>query len=65
MSSLQELRSTISANVAGVDDRPYSHNIISLTLGTIAEEYGIEAANETIEDHHLEELGWTKQCTKN
>ena len=63
MSSLQELRSTISADVAGVGRKPYSHNLISLTLASINADYGVEAANEAIEDHNLEELGWKKQCT--
>lgn len=61
MRTLQELRSGISANVAGVDKKPYSHNIISLALRSIAEDYGVEEANAAIEDHHLEKLGWTKQ----
>lgn len=60
-STLNSLREAISANVESVDKKPYSHNIISISLSTIASVYGYEAANEAIEDFGLEDLGWDKQ----
>lgn len=59
--SLSELRSQISANVDFVDIKPFTHNIISVVLRIIAEDYGVEAANKTIRDFHLDQLGWTEQ----
>jgi hypothetical protein len=59
--SLGALQSQISAEAPYVNMRQYSHNIISLCLRLIAKHHGVEAANEAIEDHGLEQLGWTKQ----
>ncbi len=36
----------------------FSHNLISLTLRMIAEDYGKKQANKAIVDFGLEELGW-------
>ena len=44
-----------------VDLKPYSHNIISITLRLIADKWGTERANQTIEYVKLEELGWHKE----
>jgi len=38
----------------------FSHNLISLTLRMIAEDYGTEQANKAIVDFELEKLGWTQ-----
>ena len=38
--------------------KPYSHNIIGLTLNGIAGEFGMAEANRAIRDFGLEELGW-------
>jgi hypothetical protein len=32
-----------------------------VVLRIIAEDYGVEAANKTIRDFHLDQLGWTEQ----
>ncbi len=37
----------------------YAHNIVSITLSMIAEEFGTAAANEAIGDFDLEEKGWS------
>jgi hypothetical protein len=59
--SLNSHRETISANVETLDEKPYSHNIISITLSMIASTYGNGAANEAIEDFGLADLGWEQQ----
>lgn len=59
--SLQRLRETIAMEYRYVDKRPYSHNIISLALQSIARNYGKAEANEAIEDYNLEKLGWKKE----
>ena len=43
-----------------VDIKPYSHNIISLTLRVVASKYGQEEANKLIDECELEILGWKK-----
>lgn len=39
----------------------YAHNIVSLTLSTIARKYGADTANEAIDDYDLEAKGWHKR----
>lgn len=39
---------------------PYSHNIISLCLQSIAKKFGNPTANKLIDECGLENLGWTK-----
>lgn len=58
--SLEELRDKIENEVDYVDDKPYSHNIISLVLRQIDSNYGREAVNQTIDDFNLEDLGWLR-----
>lgn len=57
--TLQQYRGDIARQARYVDIKPYSHNIISLTLGMIAEHYGQEEANKAIIDFDLEEKGWS------
>jgi len=59
--TLSKLRSIIKKERDFVDLKPYSHNIISLTLMQIAKEYGYEKANKCIDDFELENLGWKKE----
>ena len=59
--AIEKARRTIFKEVNWVDIKPYSHNIISLALGALANEVGNDAANELIEEFGLEELGWAKQ----
>jgi hypothetical protein len=59
--NLEALRSRISAEAPYVKKKQYSHNIISACLRLIEKHHGREAANEAIEDHGLERLGWSKQ----
>lgn len=55
---LQELRDKISAERRFVDKKPYSHNIISLTLQRIASDFGRAEANAAIRELKLKKLGW-------
>ena len=58
--SLEELKEIIDRERDFVDVKPFSHNIISLTLSEIANTYGEDEANKAIDDFDLEELGWRK-----
>ena len=55
---LAELYAKIEREVEFVDVKPYSHNIISLILRTISEEFGYNKANEAIDEFGLVLLGW-------
>ena len=58
--SLNDWRETIDEEVPYVDVKPYSHNIISIALGAIANKHGQGEANKAIEDFGLKALGWSK-----
>ncbi len=58
---LEELREDIKRERKYVDKKPYSHNIISITLLIIAKEFGKEEANKAITDFKLINLGWQKE----
>ena len=58
--TLEELRERIDDEVPYVDVKPFSHNIISLTLQMIDKQYGKKEANKAIGDFGLEKLGWRK-----
>jgi hypothetical protein len=58
--TLEEWRERIAEEVDYVDVKPYSHNLINLALGAIAENYGQQQADKAIDDYHLERLGWHK-----
>ena len=51
----------IDAEVDFVDLKPYSHNIINISLQQAAKKYGNAVANDLIEEFNLEDLGWSKQ----
>ncbi len=55
---LKRLRERIEREVPFVGRKPYSHNIIGLTLNQIAGEYGVAEANRAMRDFGLEKLGW-------
>jgi hypothetical protein len=59
--TLKELRAGIKKEVPYVDLKPFSHNIISISLMIIAKEYGKEEANKAIRDFDLTELGWKEE----
>lgn len=55
-----DLKAIIRAELPYIGIKPYSHNIISLTLGQILKEYGKESYNSVIKDLDLEKKGWDK-----
>lgn len=57
---LNEYRKQIKQQVPFVDKRPFSHNIINVTLQVISNRFGHEEANRAIDDFGLSELGWEK-----
>ena len=59
--TIEELKQIIREEKPFVDLKPYSHNIISLTLQQIAKEYGYDAANNIIKELELEKKGWRKE----
>ena len=58
--TLEELKQIIKREVPFVDDKPYSHTLISLVLMQISLKYGKDEANKCIKEFELEELGWNK-----
>lgn len=62
------MKHTLKDWIRGIEDerpyvglKPYSHNIINISLRAIAQDYGREVANKVIEDCELEVLGWNKE----
>ena len=56
--SKQELIKKIKDEIPFVDIKPYSHNIINLTLNLLCTEYGQEEVNNLIRETDLKDLGW-------
>jgi hypothetical protein len=54
-------KQSILKEIAYVDIKPYSHNIISLALGAIARGWGKPEANKVIDEFGLKDLGWHKE----
>jgi len=57
---LSDHKAKIMEEIPYIDIKPYSHNIISLRLKMISDEFGQDVANETIKEFHLDDLGWEK-----
>lgn len=51
----------ISREIPYVNIKPYSHNIISLCLQAISQEFGKDKANEIIRKYGLKKLGWHEE----
>ena len=59
VNTLEELRQVIENEIPFIDIKPYSHNIISITLRIINDEYGEqEAVNIIADNYELQEKGW-------
>ena len=56
--TLEELFDKIEEQVEWLDIKPYSHNIIGLTLRMIDDYYGIHEVINAIYDNGLEDKGW-------
>jgi hypothetical protein len=61
MTSLAELRKRIKKDAPYVGVRPYSHNIIRLTLAQIAQDHGRAEANKAVRDFKLESKGFNTE----
>jgi hypothetical protein len=61
MTPLAELRKRIKKDAPYVGVRPYSHNIIRLTLAQIAQDHGRAEANKAVRDFHLESKGFNTE----
>ena len=62
--TLKELRNEIKEYVETIHIKPYSSNLISMTLQKIDKEFGIDEASKTIEIFNLETLGYRKKQWK-
>lgn len=54
---LAEIKERIDKEIPFIDLKPYSHNIISLNLRLIAQEFGYATANEVIDELDLRDHG--------
>jgi len=61
MTPLAELRQRIKREAPYVGVKPYSHNIIRLTLTQIAQDHGKAAANKAVRDFKLESKGFNTE----
>lgn len=59
--TLEGHRATIQKEVPYINKKPFSANIIGITLRMIADEYGKDEANKAIDDFKLEKKGWDKE----
>jgi len=59
--TLKELRNEIKEYVETIHIKPYSSNLISMTLQKIDKEFGVNEASKTIEIFNLETLGYRKK----
>tara|TARA_R100001015_G_C4481989_1_gene62222 strand:- start:294 stop:494 length:201 start_codon:yes stop_codon:yes gene_type:complete len=59
--TLNDLRDKIKEYVETIDIKPYSSNLITLTLRQIDKNFGVEKASETIDIFDLETLGYRKK----
>jgi hypothetical protein len=59
---INEIKAQILKEIPFVDIKPFSHNIISLELRLMSEEFGVQHANKIIVDYGLDKMGW---CIEN
>ena len=62
--NIRRIKKIIEREKPFVDIKPYSHNIISLTLMQISKEFSFKEANKCIKDFNLESLGWKRKNGK-
>eukprot|EP01047_Picozoa_sp_COSAG01_P091544 COSAG01_NODE_23119_length_827_cov_5.850275_1_plen_70_part_00 len=63
--TLTEYEVKIQNQIPYVDVRPYSHNIIAMTLAMISNKFGGEVASDTIRKLGLDRMGWVINENKN
>lgn len=59
--TLRQLRQRIKREAPCVGKRPYSHNIIRLTLAEIDRRFGRPEANKAVVDFKLESKGFNEE----
>jgi hypothetical protein len=57
--TLQERKADIEELLESIDEKPYSHNMISINLRAIAEKHGRVEANKVIEELGLKDYGYS------
>ena len=55
---LDKMTMKILHEIPYIDIKPFSHNIISLELRLVSEQFGQDVANQLIEDIGLDTKGW-------
>ena len=61
MTPLAELRRRIKQEAPYVGVKPYSHNIVRLTLAQIAKDHGRAEGNKAVRDFKLESKGFNEE----
>ena len=56
----EDVERLLEKEVPYIDLKPYSHNIVGITLSIAAKNFGKSYANALIDKYKLEELGWSK-----
>eukprot|EP01050_Picozoa_sp_SAG11_P045466 SAG11_NODE_22688_length_401_cov_3.029801_1_plen_70_part_00 len=56
--NLSELHLKILNEIPFIDEKPYSHNIIAMTLQIIEDKYGEDKVIETMKNCRLDKYGW-------
>ena len=55
---ISKYKNKIRNEIPYVDVKPYSHNIIAMTLAMISNKFGIADMNDTIRELKLDKMGW-------
>jgi hypothetical protein len=61
MTPLAELRKRVKREAPFIGVKPYSHNIVRLTLAQIAQDHGRAEANEAVREFNLESRGFNTE----
>lgn len=61
MTPLAELRRRVKCEAPFIGAKPYSHNIVRLTLAQIAEDHSRAEANRAVRDFNLESKGFNTE----
>lgn len=61
MSELAELRDRIRHETPFIGKKPYSHNIVRLTLSEIEQKFGRAEANNAVRDFRLKAKGFNEE----